>query len=527
MVESTHRQLASRDLGRDPPDRAWPSGAAGSAPDARYRRFTLVYIAVFCLVWWGIYTFGRDYLDGRDMVENFGWGMEWQWGYDKHPPLFSWITAGWFKLFPFSDGSYYLLNQLNLAIALWLLALAMRRFMDWDRVLVAIMLTSLGTHFGPDSGYKYNANSALLPFVAGFVWTLLQGLERDRIDKFVLAGLFAAAALLTKYYALVMFAAVGLAVMIALRPPWRRLLKGASITAIPVVLLVLPHIVWSQRHGWPSVRYMHSVHQYGDFATVFKAHATTLGDSLHFSGIALLVWAVSLVRLPAMRLAGDLRRPRLGLLSFVLGVALTLLSALAQQITPVSPWLIPVMLFAGWVLVDLTPATADMRVLARRVAIGAAAYLVISVLLAAVLARQHHAYPARPAYALPQNVAEDATRLYRQAYAKPVEYVAGTTPLPYTLSFYSPDHPHGLAGLDLVRSSWIDPRALAAGNKLVVCGTLVFDAGEDALCAPAARALFGPPDQVRQLVYPVYDPPSRKMGLQRFDVLMYKPLAPN
>ena len=526
MVASTHGQPAPEDFFRHLPARSFSSFFATSTTDARYRRYTLVYITVFCLVWWGIYTFGRDYLDGRDMVENFGWGMEWQWGNDKHPPLFGWITAGWFKLFPFSDGAYYLLNQLNLGIALWLLALAMRSSMDWNRVLVAVILTSLGTHFGPDSGYKYNANSAMLPFVAGFAWALLEGLERDRVDRFVLAGLFAGAALLTKYYALVMFAAIGLAIVIARRPPWRRLLKGAGIAAVPMLLLVLPHIVWSRQHGWPSVRYMHSVHPYGDFATVFTAYAITLGDCVHFSGIALLVWGASLVQRPAIRIADDSRRPRLGVLIVVLGVGLTLLSALVQQITPVSPWLIPVMLFAGWALVDLTPATADMRVLARRVAIGAAAYLAISVLLAAVLVRQHHAYPAPPAYALPQTLAQDATRAYRQAFGEPVDYVAGSKWLPFTLSFYSPDHPHGLAGLDLARSSWIDPRALAAGNRLVICGTFVFDAADDTACAPAAKALFGEPDLVRQLVYPVYDPPSQKTGLQRFDLLMYRPHEP-
>ena len=491
--------------------------------DLRYKRFTLVYVVVYCLVWWGIFAFGREHLDGRDMVENFAWGQEWQWGNDKHPPLFGWITAAWFHLFPFRDGSYYLLNQVNLGLAFWLLALAMRRFMHWDKVLVAIILTSLGTHFGPDSGYKYNANTALLPFVAGLVWTLLQALEQGRARWFVFAGVFAAGALLTKYYALVMFAAIGLAIYVTMRPPWRTMLKGTCMTGATALLLTSPHIAWSVRNGWPSLRYMHSVHPFSDWTTSATAYATMLGDCLHFSGVALLVWGLSRLRLPSGRAGGVLRPPRLGLGIFVLGVALTIFSALVQQISPVSPWLIPAFLFVGWVLVDLTPAEVDTVRLSHRVALGAFVYLAANVLIAVSLTRQYSAYPARPSYTLPQTVAQDVTQLYRQAYQQPVEYVAGSFPLPYTMSFYSPDHPHGLHGLDVLRSTWIDPRALQAGNKLVVCGTIVFEPREDPVCAARARQLFDEPDRVRQLVYQVYDPTSRKIAIQRYEVLMWKP----
>ncbi|MHB1092113.1 hypothetical protein [Thiobacillus sp.] len=96
------------------------------------------------------------------------------------------------------------------------------------------------------------------------------------------------------------------------------------------------------------------------------------------------------------------------------------------------------------------------------------------------------------------------------------------------MSFYSSDHPHGLygfdfAGPDLTQSPWIGARALQSGNKLAVCGTLRFGEPGDHACSIAARALFGPPDRVRQLIYPVYDPKTRRLGQQRYAVLMWKP----
>ena len=502
-----------------------------SRPDHFPPRPTLLYILAFCLVWWGIFALSRHYLDGADMVENYAWGMEWQWGTNKHPPLFGWITAAWFRLFPASDGAYYLLSQVNLAIALGLLALAMKRVLTWDKVLIAIVLTTLVTHFGPDSGFKYNANTALLPFVAGFVWSLLHAIERGRARWFILAGAFAGAALLTKYYALVLFAAIGLAVLITLRPPLTLLLKGAAIAGATALLLVTPHIVWSIRHGWPSLHYMHEAHEAMDEVGGFKAYFIALVGALGFSAVALLAWGGSLVRLPTGPDKHAPRPPRLGLGILVLSVAMTVLASLVQGITPVSSWLIPALLFLGWALVDLTPTRCDSGILARRIYWFGLAYLVVAAVAAALWERQYRAYPARPAYALPQSIAEDVTRLYRNAYAQPIAYAAGTFPLPYILSFYSSDHPHGLygfdlGGLDLAQSPWIDVRALKAGNKVAVCGTLSFGKADDLACPAAARALFGIPDQTRQLVYPVYDPKTRRLAQQRYTVLMWKPRGP-
>lgn len=499
-----------------------------SRPDYFSPRPTLLYILAFCLVWLGIFAVTRHYLDGADMVENYAWGMEWQWGTNKHPPLFGWITAAWFRLFPASDDAYYLLNQVNLAIALGLLALAMKRVLGWEKVLIAIVLTTLCTHFGPDSGFKYNANTALLPFVAGFVWSLLHALERGRARWFMLAGAFAAAALLTKYYALVLFAAIGLAVLISLHPPLAPLFKGTAIAGATALLLVTPHIVWSIHHGWPSLHYMHAAHEALDGMGRFKAYVVALVGALGFSGIALLAWGGCLFRLPAGPVEQAPRPPRLGLGFLVLSAALTVLASLIQGITPVSSWLIPALLFLGWALVDLTPTRFDSGILARRVYWFGLAYLGVAVIAAALWERQYRAYPARPAYALPQSIAKDVTRLYRDAYGQPIEYAAGTFPLPYILSFYSPDHPHGLygfdlGGLDLAESPWIDAQALKAGNKLAVCGTLSFGKADDQDCPAAARTLFGVPDQTRQLIYPVYDAKTKRLEQQRYTVLMWKP----
>ena len=61
----------------------------------------------------------------HDMTEGWAWGQEFELGYVKQPPFFSWIAGVWFHIFPRQDWAFYLLSSLNAAIGLagaWCLA---------------------------------------------------------------------------------------------------------------------------------------------------------------------------------------------------------------------------------------------------------------------------------------------------------------------------------------------------------------------------------------------------------------------
>jgi hypothetical protein len=396
--------------------------------------------------------------------------------------------------------------------------------MSADKVLAAIVLTSLGSHFGPDSGYKYNANTAQLPFIAGFIWSMLHATESRRPLWFIAAGVFGAAALLTKYYVLVLFLSIGLGLLINLRPPLAGFLKGLALTAATALVFVSPHVFWSIRHGWPSLHYMHAAHETTGQMSGFMAYVIALVGAFLFSGIALLAWAGSLYRLRKAASGGE-RGPRLGLSILAFSAVLTFVAAWVQDIDPVSSWLIPALLFLGWALIDLTPRNIHLLTFVRRVASAGMVYLVVVLIVAVVWEARYRTYPAPPYYALSRVLAADVTRYYRNTYGQPIQFVAGAFPLPYDLAFYSPDHPHALYRLDLAQSPWIDAHALKAGNKVVICGADRFDTAGDPACLAAAQGLFGKPDQVKRLVYQVYDPKVNRLGHQVFEVLSWKPVT--
>ena len=72
----------------------------------------------FLLVFALIPTIMRDTLP-HDMIENLYWGKEWQLGYDKHPPLFAWISYAFYKICFSVPESMYFLTQINLGVGLF------------------------------------------------------------------------------------------------------------------------------------------------------------------------------------------------------------------------------------------------------------------------------------------------------------------------------------------------------------------------------------------------------------------------
>lgn len=72
------------------------------------------FIALHVLVW-TLYPILNHWALPDDMIENFYLGKAWQWGYYKHPPLFSWVVAGYLKCTQVSLPNYYFLSQLNVA----------------------------------------------------------------------------------------------------------------------------------------------------------------------------------------------------------------------------------------------------------------------------------------------------------------------------------------------------------------------------------------------------------------------------
>jgi hypothetical protein len=86
-----------------------------------------------------------------DSLEAYAWGREFQLGYFKHPPFWSWVAGLWFLIFPKFDFFFFFLSEFNAALGLLGAWMLLGRFCKGTPRILALALLLL-TPF-----YQFNA----------------------------------------------------------------------------------------------------------------------------------------------------------------------------------------------------------------------------------------------------------------------------------------------------------------------------------------------------------------------------------
>jgi 4-amino-4-deoxy-L-arabinose transferase-like glycosyltransferase len=218
------------------------------------RHAVLVSLAIVVL--WALWAAHFNTAQFGDNIEQFNWAQSLELGYHKHPPLPSWALAATVRLFGPSIYWAYVLATLCLlgtATFTWLVG---RRLIG-DRVAAAaIVLWGLNLCFS-QRVQLYNHNTVLVLWIAATAWFAMRSALATRGQPlwWIATGLTAAAAILSKYQAVVPLAGVVLALGWAgqLHRPAQR--RGLLLAAAVLVLACAPHAVWVVHHDFSTLRY--------------------------------------------------------------------------------------------------------------------------------------------------------------------------------------------------------------------------------------------------------------------------------
>ena len=224
------------------------AGSRGSA-----QRFLFIYLVGMVLLWTVLCAISHKAPD-LDGMEELVWASSLEWGYSKHPPLPSWFMWGLVELFGRPLWLTFFAGQLVSALGLWFVFLLGCEFTTPRRSLIATLMVSVILYFSL-RGTIYNHNTAQLWSVAASTWLLFRGLRDGRMADWFWLGVVAGLAMLTKYSALVQFAAFFLFMLFHghLRRP--EVWKGIALAALVFALIFLPHLIWLVSHDFAPLRY--------------------------------------------------------------------------------------------------------------------------------------------------------------------------------------------------------------------------------------------------------------------------------
>jgi 4-amino-4-deoxy-L-arabinose transferase-like glycosyltransferase len=411
----------------------------------------------------------------HDMTEAWAWGKEYQLGYAKHPPLTAWLVGAWFAIMPRDNWSFYLLAGLNIAAALvgvWMLA---GIFLGPPARLASVLLLTLTPSFSLWA-LKFNVNA---PLISTWPWTtyfFMRSLTTRRVSPSICAGVLGGAALLTKYYSLVLFGTLALTAV--LHPDRRRYFASAApYLSIAVGLVVIaPHVWWTIASDFPTIDYAISKTQFD----VADARITALGSvagALAALGTALAagLFAFSSQSRVLVRraLAASFQTRNAWMMCLALGpLVLTVAAYFIANARITIGFLLPAFFALPVIFLRLSRADVSAEVLRRLTDCAAGVWLA---LLVASPGITYYVFVSDDQMLLEprRELAVEATRIWHATFGRPLRYVWGEERLATAVTFYSSDFPSYFIPDKPEHTPWVSAAQAREGGLLVVCRATV------------------------------------------------------
>lgn len=227
------------------------------------------------------------------------WSKEIQFAFLDHPPGIAWLIRFGTAIFGDTNLGVRFGGIVALLVTQLLLADIVRRVThDVRAVMFAVLLPEASLYYGLLMA-KVAPDTAMIPLAVAMLWSLVRLNESGNPRWWLVAGLFAGLALLSKFTAIMLLPAV---VAFALVPDWRRrwLLSPYPWAAALIAVTVLsPVVIWNVQHDWASFRFQFvravATHPFS-FRTVGEFFGLQFGLvgfvvlPVVLSGVALTAW---------------------------------------------------------------------------------------------------------------------------------------------------------------------------------------------------------------------------------------------
>jgi len=205
------------------------------------------------LVWTLIPFFSNKNLP-LDVIEALAWGSNLEWGFEKHPPLSAFFSEVFYQIFGNQDWIYYLLSQIFIVSSFVIIFKLAKEFLKNEvYALISVFLLE-GIYFYNFTTPEFNVNVCQIPFWALTVYYCWQSFKDDKIQNWVLLGLFAALGVLSKY--LFVYLLIGMQVFFIYYFKKNKKFNFKYFIPIIVFLLVLsPHLLWLVDNDYKTITY--------------------------------------------------------------------------------------------------------------------------------------------------------------------------------------------------------------------------------------------------------------------------------
>ena len=412
--------------------------------------FAVLHAALWTMILVNLKT-GQDV--HMDVAEAFGWGQKFLLGYGKHPPLSGWVAGLWFRIFPVTDWASYALAMATLGCALvicWLLAL---RVVDRRRAFLVMVMLALYPIFN-FKGFKYNPDLLQLVTLPLMVLAYLDAFDKRSAKSGLWLGLAGALALMTKYWALTMIGAIGVAALI--HPQRLEFLRSPApwVAIAALVVAMIPHFIWLMDVNFVPLTYAGESYSITDRHLIDGLALGYVGHNLALLALPVVLGGIALLwpsrwRKPSFAFwsAGTNSgvRTAQALNVWIIQTVVAIgppLGAVLFQVYIKTDWGIPLFFLVPLALIAIPRLRVRQIALLRLTAtwlLLSLAVLAASPKIVAYDVSQHRNEGA--SYRARSELARELTEVWHRRFFSDWPVVAAFDDIGQPVTFYSPDHP--------------------------------------------------------------------------------------
>jgi hypothetical protein len=234
------------------PDRTADNNVIATTGDRAFAGAAIVVVVAFTLL---RLVYASQFDLRTDEAYYWTWSKEWVLSYLDHPPMIAWFVRFGTAIFGDTNLGARFGGIVAMAASELLIADIVRRTtrsIGW--ALLAVLLFEATPYYGLLMA-KIAPDTALIPFAAAMLWSLVRLAETRDARWWLAAGAFFGLAMLSKYTAALLLPAVA---AFAFIPDWRgRWLRSAYPWAGLLLALAIfsPVLWWNAANDWASFRF--------------------------------------------------------------------------------------------------------------------------------------------------------------------------------------------------------------------------------------------------------------------------------
>ena len=193
-----------------------------------------------------------------DTIEALAWGSNFDWGFNKHPPMSAFFSEAFFQIFSSQDWAYYFLSQIFVIISFYYVFKFSKEFFNNNLLGLISVLLIEAIYFYNFTTPEFNVNICQLPFwslTVYFSWKIYDSREVKFTDCFLI-GLFAAIGFLSKYLFIYLLVSIDLLFIYLIFIKKDRKFDFKYLITLEVFLIALvPHLIWLNNNEFITITY--------------------------------------------------------------------------------------------------------------------------------------------------------------------------------------------------------------------------------------------------------------------------------